>query len=108
MHGGDAAGMAGVPGLQHVEGLGAAHLADDDAVGAQPQRRAHQVGQRGDAGLGAQRHAVGGRALELARVLQDDDALVEVGDLGEQRVDQRGLARRGAADDEDVLALAHR
>ena len=28
MHGADAAGVAGVPGLQHVEGFGAAHLAD--------------------------------------------------------------------------------
>ena len=64
VHGGDAAGMAGVPGLQHVEGFGPAHLADDDAVGSQPQGRAHQVGQRGDAGLGAQRHAVGGGASE--------------------------------------------
>ena len=99
--------MAGVPGFEHVEGLGAAHLADDDAVGTQPQRRAHQIGQRGDARLGAQRHAIGGGAFELARVLQDDDALVEVGDLGQQRVDQRGLARGGAADHEDVLALAH-
>ena len=45
VHGGDAAGMAGVPGLQHVERFGAAHLADDDAVGPQPQRRAHQIGR---------------------------------------------------------------
>ena len=100
--------MPGVPGLEHVEGFRSAHLADDDAIGPQPQRRAHQIGQRGDAGLGAQRHAIGRRALELARVLQDDDALAEIGDLGQQGVDQRGLARRRAADHQDVLALAHR
>jgi hypothetical protein len=35
--GGDAAGMAGAPGFEQVERLGAAHLADDDAVGAQAQ-----------------------------------------------------------------------
>ncbi len=44
--------------------------------------------------------------LQLARVLQDDDALAEIGDLGQQRVDQRGLARRRAAHHQDVLALA--
>src|SRR5262245_57200383 len=57
MHGGDAAGVAGVPGLEHVEGFGPPHLTDDNAVGAQPERRAHQVAQAGDAGFGAQRHA---------------------------------------------------
>ena len=41
--GADRAVMAGVHGLQHVEGLGAAHLADDDAVGPHPQRVADQV-----------------------------------------------------------------
>ncbi len=35
--------MARVHGLQHVEGLGAAHLAHDDAVGAHAQGVVHQV-----------------------------------------------------------------
>ena len=34
----DAAGMAGAPGFQEIERLGAAHLADRDAVRPQPQR----------------------------------------------------------------------
>ena len=35
--------VAGVHGLEHVERLGAADLADDDAVGPHAQRVAHQV-----------------------------------------------------------------
>ena len=103
--GADAAGMAGAPGLQQVERLGAAHLADRNAVGAQAQRRAHEIGERGDAVLGAQRHEVRRGALQLARVLDQHDAVVGLGDFGEQRVGERGLAGRGAAGDEDVAAL---
>jgi hypothetical protein len=36
----------GVEGDQQVEGLGAAHLADDEALGAHAQRLAHEVAQR--------------------------------------------------------------
>ena len=100
----DAAGMAGAPGLQQVERFGAAHLADRDAVGPQAQRGADQIGERGDAVLGAQRHEVGRGALQLARVLDQDDAVGGLGDLGQQRIGERGLAGRGAAGDEDVLA----
>ena len=102
----DAAGMAGAPGLQQIERLRAAHLADRDAVGPQAQRRADEIGERGRAVLGAQRHEVRRGALQLARILDQHDAVAGLGDLGEQRVDQRGLAGRGAAGDEDVLALA--
>ena len=45
----DAAGMASAPRLQQVQRLGAAHLADRDAVGPQAQRGADQIGQRGNA-----------------------------------------------------------
>ena len=103
----DAAGMAGAPGLEQVERLGAAHLADRDAIGPQPQRRAHEIGERGDAVLGAQRHQVRRRALQLARVLDQHDAVAGLGDLGEQRVDERRLAGRRAAGDQDVPALGN-
>jgi len=43
--------VAGVHRLQHVERLGAAHLAHDDPVRAHPQRVAHQVALRHGAGL---------------------------------------------------------
>src|SRR3546814_1328161 len=40
--GGDAAGMPGIPGFQHVERFGTANLADDDTIGTQAQiGRAH-------------------------------------------------------------------
>ena len=55
--------------------------------------------------LGAQRHEVRRGALQLARVLDQHHAIGGLGDLGEQRVGERGLAGRGAAGDEDVLAL---
>jgi hypothetical protein len=44
--------------------------------------------------------------LQLARVLDQDDAIGGLGDLGEQRIGERGLAGRGAARDEDVGAAA--
>ena len=65
VNGADAAGMAGAPGLQEIERLGAAHLADRNAIGTQPQRRAHEIGQRGDAVLGAQRHEVRRRCIAV-------------------------------------------
>ena len=108
MDGADAAGMAGAPSLQEVERFRAAHLADRDAVGPQPQRRAHQVGQRRDAVLGAQRHEVRRRALQLAGILDQHDAVGRLGDFGEERIGQRGLAGRGAAGDQDVACARRR
>ncbi len=76
--------------------------------GRSAQRRAHQVGHRDHArrvgadGASAQRDDVRRGALQLARVLDQDHPLVEIAHLGEQRVGERRLARRGAADDEDV------
>ena len=100
----DAARMTGAPGLQQVQRFGAAHLADGDAIGPQPQRCAHQIGQGRDPVLGAQGHEVGGQALQLARVLDQDDAVRGLGDLRQQRIGQGRLAGRGAARDEDVGA----
>jgi hypothetical protein len=92
MDGADAAGVAGAPGLEEVERLGAAHLADGDAVGAQPERAADEFGERGDAVLGAQRDQVRRAALEFARVLDQHDPTALARDLGEQGVGERGLA----------------
>ena len=58
-----------------------------------------------DAVLGAQRHEIGRCALQLARVLDQHHPVAGLGDFGEERVDQRGLAGRGPAGDEDVPAL---
>jgi len=46
--------------------------------------------------------------LQLARILDQHDAVAGLGDLGKDRVDERGLAGRGTAGDEHVLAFAHR
>ena len=81
--GADAAGMAGAPGLQEIERLGAAHLADRDAVGPQAQRGADEIGERGRAVLGAQRHQVRRGALQLAGILDQHDAVAGLGDLGQ-------------------------
>jgi hypothetical protein len=62
--------------------------------------------QRDDAILGAHGDEVGRGALQLARVLDQDDAIGGLGDFGQQRIDQRGLAGAGAARDEDVGAGA--
>src|SRR5687767_5703892 len=52
VHGCDSAGMAGIPGLQHVEGFPTPDLTDHDPVGAQPKGRAHEIGERCDASFG--------------------------------------------------------
>ena len=46
VHGADGAVVAGVHGLEHVEGCGVADLADDDAVGAHAQGVLDQVADR--------------------------------------------------------------
>ena len=73
--------MAGVHGLEHVERLGAADLADDDAVGAHAERVLDQVAlvdlalalQVGGAGLQADHVRL--LELQLGRVLDGHDAL---------------------------------
>ncbi len=95
--------MTSAPRLQKIERLGAAHLADRDSVRTQPQRGPDEIGQRRGTVLGAQRYKVGCGALQLARILDQHHAVASLGDLGEQRIDQCGLAGRGAPGDEDVL-----
>ena len=100
--------MARVPCLEHVQRFAPANFADDDAVRPKPERRAHQVRHRRDAGTGTQRHAVRRRALELARILDEDHPLVLRRELGEKRVGEGRLARAGPAGDQDVAALYDR
>ena len=74
--------VAGVHRLEHVEGLGAADLTDDDAVGAHAQRVAHEIAN-GDLSVAFD---VGRASLEadhvllvqlqLDGILDGDDALV--------------------------------
>ena len=100
--------MAGAPRLQEVQRLGAAHLADRDAVGSEAQRGADQIGERRDAILGAQGHEVGGAALQLPGVLDQHHPVGGLRNLGQQRVGECGLAGRGSACDQDVFLRSDR
>ena len=109
---GDATVVARVERLQHVEGLGTSHLADDDAVGPHPQRVDHEVTGR-DLALVLD---VGLASLETDHVVLIEDQLggvldghdpLGVGDRLTHRAEQGGLARAGTARHEQVLAHAH-
>ena len=73
--------MAGVQRLDERQHLRSAHLADDEAVGPQPQRRAHELVERhGGRAVGCRRpglqaHEVIGGREQLGGVLDGDDAL---------------------------------
>ena len=82
-----AAEMAGVQRLQQVERLGAAHLADQDAIGPMTERGAEQVGDRDR----RQRRLLSERRLSAPRFEAQHVRLVEV-DLG------------GLLDDDDAIA----
>ena len=107
MKGCDAAGMTGVPRLEEIERLGSAHLAHDDAVGPQPEGRADQIRERDRSLLGAERYHIVGGALQFAGVLEDDDTLAQPGDLVEEGVGERRLARARSARDDDVRACPY-
>ncbi len=105
--------MAGVHRLEHVDHLLAAGLADDDAVGAHPERVAQAI-TLADRALALD---VGGAALhpadmdllelELRGVLDGQHPLGGVDEAGEG-VERRGLARPGAARDDHVQASRDR
>ena len=83
MHRGHRAFVAGVHRLQHVERLGTARLAQDDAVGPHAQRVAHQRALRHFAAPldvrrpGLQAHDVRLLQLQLGRILDRHDPLVD-------------------------------
>ena len=94
--------VASVHGLQHVEGLFTAHLADHDAVGAHAQRVDHELALL----HGALAFDVGRPCLEphhvplpqheLGGVFDGDDALA-IGDEAREHVQEGGLAGARAA-----------
>ncbi len=102
-----AAVVAGVHRLEHVERFFAADLADDDAVRTHTQRVDHQIALADgalafDVGRpGLEAHHVTLPQLQLGRVFDRDDALVLADEAG-QDVEQRRLAGAGAARDDDV------
>ena len=112
MQGHERALVAGVERLQHVDGLGAADLADDDPVRPHAQRVAHEVADRDlalalDVGRARlERDHVRLLQAQLGVVLDGDDALA-VGHRRGERVQQRRLAGAGAAADDDVQPRLH-
>ena len=101
--------MPGVHRLQHVEGLCAADLADDDAVGAHAQRVAHELALpdlTNSFDVGRARfhlHHVRLLQTQLNGVFDGDHPLVAV-DMLRHRVQQCRLAGAGAARDQHVEA----
>src|SRR3546814_10631669 len=75
MDGAHAAGMSGAPRLEQIERFSPANLTDRDAIGAQPQTGANQVGQRCDAVLRPHRDQIGRGALQFPRILDQDHAI---------------------------------
>ena len=106
VEGAAAALVAGVERGQQVDHLGAAHLADDQPVGPHPQRLPHQVRSV----ISPAPSMLAGRASsadhvrmvgpQLAGVLDQHQPLGRV-DQAEQRGEQGGLARAGAAADQE-------
>ena len=100
--------MSGVEGLQQVGGLPAANLADHDVIRAMTQGMAHQVADRHRPFLqpaSLEADAVGPLDAKLQGVLDGDDTLV-IGQEFNERIEQRGLARSGAAGNQDVAPRA--
>jgi len=79
------------------------YLADDDAIRSQPHRRLQQAAHVDGVGR-MQGDRIVGDALQLGRVLEDDDAMVGRGGdhLSDDRVGERRLAGAGAAGDDNV------
>ena len=111
--GGHRAGMAGVDRAQEGEGLVAAQLAEDDPVGPHAQRGGEQVvgadlrlaeraarREQADDIVVARRCSSGVSSIRISRSSRRD--------LADQGVEEGGLAGRGAARDEDVLARPDR
>src|ERR1700738_1069191 len=99
--------MSGRHRLQHVEYFGAAHLADDYAVGAHAQRIGEQLAWGGvalapDVGrTGRETEDLGLLQGEFGSVFDGDDALV-LGNIVGEAVEQRGLAAACTAADQDI------
>src|SRR5215470_1021925 len=101
--------MARVHRLQKIERFVAADLADDDAFRTHAQTIAYQFAHC-DPPLpfkigrtSFQAYDVRLLQLQLGRVLASDDALIRI-DITSQTIQQRGLARSGAAGDQDIAA----
>ena len=112
VNGGERAVVAGVHGLQHVDGFAAAHLPHHDAVGAHSEAVDHQLALGNLSlpldigGPGLQAHHVLLPELQLRRIFNGHDPLV-VGDEGGQHVEKGRFPGAGASGDQDVEPRLH-
>src|SRR3546814_15197369 len=75
-------GVACAPRLQEIEGFSPAHLTDRDAVWAKTERGADKIGERRDAIFRPHRDKIGRCALQLARILDQHDAVGGLREIG--------------------------
>src|SRR5690606_5583653 len=109
--GGEASQMAGVEGPQHVQGLRPAHLANDDPVRAEPERRPQELTQADSAvTVGVRRMSLEPdhvpREGEFGSVFDRHHSLVW-GNLRRQQVEESGLPRPGPPGHDDVAPPPH-
>ena len=107
MNGGHRTFVTGIHGLQHVEGLFAAHLADDDAVGAHTEAVTEQL-PLADGALPFnirrtrfQAHDVFLGQPQLGRVFDGDQPLT-VRNVLRQNVEEGGFSGACASRDQDA------
>ncbi len=112
VNGGQGTIVAGVHGLQHVQGFAATNLADDDSFGPHTQAVPDEIA-RGDFTLAfdirrsrLQSNNVWLLQLQLGGIFDSDDALVGR-DITRQYIQHCGLARAGTAGNDDVQARSH-
>ncbi len=104
--------VARVHRLEHVDGLGAADLTDDDPVGPHAQGVADEIPDLYlSFALDVRRACFQGNhmlllELQLGRVLDRDDALVS-GHVGRAGVEERRLPGAGSSGNEDVQLSLH-
>ena len=104
--------MAGVHRLQEVERRRTADFADDDSLGPHAQAVLDQVAHGDGAAAfqigraGFKTHGVRLLQLKFRRILDRDDTFL-MGDIGRHGVEERRLARPGAAGDHDIAPRFH-
>src|SRR5713226_1680686 len=104
------AGMASIPGFQESQRFTTSDLANDDAIRTESHGGAHQAGQISVL-AGTELNQILCAALDFEGVFDDHVALVRIRALDHfvnQRTAERGLARAGAAADQNILAVDDR
>ena len=105
----DPAGMTGVPGLDELEGSNAASdLADDDSIRSGAERVHDRAVPTVDGLLDPELQLVRGRALKLAQILDDVEAVFVAVAISSRMAFVSVVFRASRAADEDVGAARGR